>query len=176
MSESIRVDEVPVIRAVDSFEAFYRREYRAVLGLAVVLSGDRSVGEELAQDAFLVTLREWDRVAKMEYPGAWVRRVVVNRSVSRFRRLTAEGKALVRFRSSPVDHEGLGVEVGVDLWREVRRLPRRQAQVIVLTYVDGLARAEIGKILGCSEETVKTHLNRARHTLSKRLESMEGRS
>lgn len=35
-----------------SFADFYRREHRSVLGLAFVLTGNRSVAEDTAQDAF----------------------------------------------------------------------------------------------------------------------------
>ena len=64
------VDDLPVVRARESFEAFYRRQYRQVLGLAIVLSGNRSVAEELAQEAFLAALRNWHRVGQMENPGS----------------------------------------------------------------------------------------------------------
>ena len=163
------MEQRPVIRAAETFEAFYRREYRPVLGLAIVLSGDRSVAEEVAQDAFLVALHDWDRVGMMENPSAWVRRVVANRSVSWFRRRAAQARALVRMGPPPAAAPGLDVEAGLELWREVRRLPRRQAQAIALMYLNGFARRDVAAVLGCSEETVKTHLDRARKTLAERL-------
>jgi RNA polymerase sigma factor (sigma-70 family) len=166
--------EVPVVQARESFEAFFRREYRSVLGLAIVLTGDVSSGEDITQDAFLSTLRQWDRVARMEHPGAWVRQVVANRSVSRFRRLSTETRALLGLGRIINDGQELEVEARLDLWREVRRLPRRQSQVIALTYANGLSRNEVSQVLGCSEETVKTHLDRARRALSKRLEPLGG--
>ena len=92
------MEERPVVRLGEPFEVFYRREYRPVLGLAIVLSGNRAAAEELVQDAFLVTLRDWERVSQMEYPGAWVRRVVANGSASRFRRAAAHTRALLRIR------------------------------------------------------------------------------
>jgi RNA polymerase sigma-70 factor (ECF subfamily) len=51
----------------------------------------------------------------------------------------------------------------------VRRLPRRQAQVIALTYLDELDAREIAHVRGCGEATVKTHLHRAKATLAARL-------
>ena len=47
----------------ESFEAFYGRELHSVIGLVYVLSGSRSVADDLAQDAFLIAFRHWDRVA-----------------------------------------------------------------------------------------------------------------
>jgi RNA polymerase sigma-70 factor (ECF subfamily) len=54
-------------------------------------------------------------------------------------------------------------------WDHVRRLPRRQAQVVALRYVYDLEVADIARTLGCSEGSVKVHLSRARHTLATRL-------
>ncbi len=164
------MDDLPVVRARETFEVFYRRQYRQVLGLAIVLSGNRSVAEELVQEAFLTTLYQWDRVSGMDNPGAWVRTVVANSSVSWFRRTAAQARALMRLGSPPGDYPGLDVEADLDLWREVRRLPRRQAQTVALVYLNGLSRREVAEVMGCSEETVKTHLSRAKQTLAKRLE------
>jgi RNA polymerase sigma-70 factor (ECF subfamily) len=54
-------------------------------------------------------------------------------------------------------------------WAEVRKLPRRQAQVVALHYVYDLGLAEIARTLGCAEGTVKVHLSRGRAALSERL-------
>ena len=53
------------------------------------------------------------------------------------------------------------------LWQAVRELPERQAQVVVLHYVDDRLVAEIAELLDCSEGTVKTHLHRARLALAR---------
>ena len=77
----------------DTFAAFYRRQWRDVVGLGFVLTGDRWVAEELAQEGFAAACRKWDQVGSMDRPGAWVRRVVVNQSVSRMRRRGVERRA-----------------------------------------------------------------------------------
>jgi RNA polymerase sigma-70 factor (ECF subfamily) len=56
-----------------------------------------------------------------------------------------------------------------ELWTAVRNLPKRQCQVVALTYLDGLSTSEVGQVLGCSAPTVKTHLQRGRATLARRL-------
>lgn len=163
------VGDDPIVRGVEDFESFYRREYRSVLGLAIVMTGRRQLAEELTQEAFLATFRQWDRVGAFESPEAWVRRVVANRSVSAFRRATSEARALLRLGRPQREEVSPDIEAGVDVWREVRRLPKRQAQVVALTYVEDLPRREVARILQCGEETVKTHLDRARLALSQRL-------
>ncbi|MGH8913440.1 MAG: RNA polymerase sigma factor [Acidimicrobiia bacterium] len=166
--EEHATDDSPVVAAREPFESFFRREYRSVLGLAVVLCGHRAVAEELTMDSFEAAFRNWPSVSVLEDPGAWVRKVVSNASASRYRRLAAEARA--RFRMSG----GSSVRTGdlgerSDVWEAVRRLPRRQAQSVALFYFDGYSRREIAELLGVSEESVKTHLERARRRLEQEL-------
>ena len=149
----------------ETFESFYRREIRSLVGLAYVLSGSRGAADDLAQDALLAAYRHWDRVSRYENPGGWVRRVVANRSVSVARRRLSESRALMRFGGQRVVLAELSPE-SEELWSAVRGLPRRQAQVIALHYWNGLGTAEIAAELELSEGTVKTHLQRARHSLA----------
>lgn len=153
----------------ESFEAFYRRERRSVVGLAYVLSGSRTGAEDLAQDAFLRALNAWDQVGTYDDPGAWVRRVVSNQAVSGFRRRTAEAKALLRIGGDRYQIPEIS-EDAVVVWAAVRRLPKRQAQAIALRYLEGRAIADIARILECSENTVNTHLKRAKETLNHQLQ------
>lgn len=158
---------VPVVR---TFDGFVRENGRRLVGLAYALSGSRSAAEDLAQDALLAAYRRWDEVSRMDDPAAWVRRVVANRAVSLVRRRISEAKGLARLASErprpdvpPLSAETEGI------WAEVRRLPRRQRQVVALRYYGQLSMSEIADVLGCSKESVNTHLRRARTTLARRL-------
>lgn len=160
---------VQAARLPEPFEDFYRREFRPVVGLAFALSGSRSGAEDIAQEAFLAAHRSWDRIGLFQQPGAWVRRVVANMSVSSVRRRVAEAKALARLARR---REPTLPELSADddeFWRAVRSLPRRQAQAVSLRYLEDLPLAQIGEILGLSEGTVKAHLFAARKTLAERL-------
>lgn len=152
----------------ESFDTFYRVEIRSVVGLAYALSGSRSAAEDLAQDGFVAAYRHWERISSFDDPGAWVRRVVANRAVSAFRRRSAEVKALFRMHEPNFTLEELPRESDL-VWEEVRRLPKRQRQVIALRYMDGQKVSQIGRILECSDNTVNTHLKRAKQTLAERL-------
>jgi len=138
-----------------------------VLGLAYVLCRNRSVAEEMVQEAFAAAFRRWDNVSQMESPQGWVRKVVANRSVSRFRRLAAETKALMRMHGEqatpPITTDTIAV------WDAIRRLSTRQAEVVVLVYFAGLSHVETARLLGCGVETVRTHLKRAKTRLANML-------
>jgi RNA polymerase sigma factor (sigma-70 family) len=148
----------------------YLREFASVFGLAYALSGSRWAAEDIAQDAFVVAHRQWGRIGGYDDPGAWVRRVAANLAVSGVRRRLAEARALVRLaaRQQQQPYAALPSEDG-DFWRAVRRLPRRQAQVVALLAVGELSTAEVASMLGCSQRTVQVHLQKARVALAERL-------
>ncbi|MFV1970511.1 MAG: RNA polymerase sigma factor [Acidimicrobiia bacterium] len=159
------------LRATEPFDRFYEREYRSVVGLAYALSGSRAASEDLAQEAFIAAHRNWEKVGSYDKPEAWVRRVVSNLSVSRFRRRATEVKALTRlagFGNPLATLPELPVEAE-EFWTKVRKLPKRQAQVIALHYLEDRPVAEIAEILECSPNTVKVHLHKGRQKLAERL-------
>jgi RNA polymerase sigma factor (sigma-70 family) len=169
------VDAVVELRVAEDFDVFYRREMPALVAFARSLSGS-AAADDIAQDAMLAAYRRWDAVSSLDVPVAWVRRACANRAVSTFRRRAVEVRGLRRLvlqrepaEPLPDEHE--------EFWTQVRRLPRRQAQVVALHYLYDLGVAEIALTLGCAEGTVKSHLFRGRTTLAARLDrASEGES
>lgn len=151
-----------------AFEAFYRREYAGIVRLAFALTGRSDVAEELAQDSFLACHRHWGRISRYDDPTAWVRRVATNRCISSGRRHVTELRLLARLRRERPPSPPLSYSSD-HLWEAVRELPRRQAQVLALAFVEDLNVEAIAVILGIGEETVRTHLRRGRATVAARL-------
>ena len=56
-----------------------------------------------------------------------------------------------------------------EVWTAVRKLPKRQAQVLALAFLEDMSVAQIVTVLVCGEETVRTHLRRGRTALADRL-------
>lgn len=152
-----------------AFEAFYRREFPAVVALTYVLSGSNVAAEDVAQEAFVAAHRRWDDISRYDDPGAWVRKVASNMAVSVIRRRVAEAKAVLRLRSERPSHVIFIAADHSEVWAAVRSLPRKQAQAVTLRYLEGWSIAEIAEALGCAEATAKVHLHRARRALADRL-------
>ena len=151
------------------FEEFFAREYRRVVGLAFVLCGRLDGAEDLTQDAFAAAYRDWSRIGRYDDPGAWVRRVVANRAVSLRRRRSTEARVLTRLATHRASADAELPFGDPATWSAIRSLPRRQAQVIALVYLEDRSPAQAAAILGCGDETAKTHLRRAKASLAKRL-------
>lgn len=163
------MDEVAAPTATLEFDAYYSRVYGRVLTVSLAVTGDRRSAEDLTQEAFLAALEQWDRVSGLDEPIAWVCRVVVNRSVSLVRRRIVEARSLARLRG----RRHLDLELpssSVEFWEAVRRLPRRQREVVALFYVADLPVTEVADAIGCAEGTVKAHLHAARRSLATELE------
>jgi RNA polymerase sigma-70 factor, ECF subfamily len=158
--------------ALESFEDFYRRELPRLLVLARALTGDLAA-EDVVQESMLVAYRQWSRISALGSPAGYVRGICAHKSVSLVRRHISERRALHRLAGRPtamVDPQGGDSE---RFWTEVRRLPRRQAQVTALFYALDLPISEVATTLGCAEGTVKVHLSRARTQLASRLGTTE---
>ncbi len=146
-----------------SFAAFYAAEFPRAAALARSLCGSWAVAEELTQDAFLVAHRKWGRVATLDDPGQWVRRIVANRAVSSYRRGQAERRAVRRLGPAIASEEPPGPADGI--LERIAELPAQQAQAIAAVYVDELDADEAATLLGCSPSTLRTHLQRGRAAL-----------
>lgn len=157
------------VRIPHHFETFYTDHYRQVVALVYTLSGSRWAAEDLAQEAFLTAHKQWDTVGRYESPEGWIRTVAVNLARSRFRRLGAETRALGRwFGMQPTAFPELEAE-HEQFWTYVRKLPRRQAEVTTLHYLEDRPVADIARILGISQSSVKNSLAQARVKLAERI-------
>lgn len=147
------------------FAAFYRAHRARTVAVVSSLTGDRAAAEDIVQEAFATALRRWSTIRRYDRPGDWVKRVALNRAISRFHRGRREETALRRIAGErdrpPREHDR-----DDPVWVAVRALPRRQAQVMALLFIDDLTIEQASETLDISAGSVKTHLHRARQTLA----------
>lgn len=128
-------------------EDVFDRLRRELLGLATLLSGSRSVAEEVVQDVFEAAIPRWDTI---EQPEHYLKRSVVNRVRTLGRRETLA-------RSLPRARDVVTGEPEMDeAWRLLRRLPLRQRTVLVLRIHADLPDEEIAQLMQCPEATVRS--------------------
>lgn len=151
----------------ETFPAFYRREYPNMVAIAAAVSGSRSTAEDLAQEAMLRAHRKWDRIAKYERPGAWVRRVTINLSLSATKRAAAEMRRIMRIAEPATLPEPNAADDHI--WQAVAELPGKQRAAIALHYLEDRPVYEIAEILEVSSATARVHLHRGRRALAETL-------
>jgi RNA polymerase sigma-70 factor (sigma-E family) len=135
--------------------------------LAYLLTGDRALAEDLAQDAFV---RLAGRLAHLRDEGAfeaYLRRTVVNLSRSYYRRRKVERAYLERHPPAPSSAEAPAADVGDRdaLWRALAALPQRQRAALVLRFYEDLSERQIAEVLRCPVGTVKSLVSRGLSTL-----------
>lgn len=144
-----------MVEPLRDLEALYRAEHARAVGLAVLLTGDQALGEELAQEAFV---RMAPHVATAERPGAYLRTIVINLCRDHGRR-----DAVARRHPAPVAHVAQAPPLPGDVsaeWEALRRLPERQRHVLVLRYWLDLEPADIAELLGIPGATVRSSIRR----------------
>jgi RNA polymerase sigma-70 factor (ECF subfamily) len=147
----------------EAFEA----HYGSLLRLGTALVGHRDVAEDLVQEAFIKAAPKLERL-NSEETGPYLRKVVVNLSQDRFRRLAVEIRHLRKEARNEPDRSH-SIEDRQMLWRSILRLPIRQRACVVLRFYEGMSEAEVAEVLECAVGTVKSQTSRAITKLRKEL-------
>lgn len=138
-----------------AFDAFVRARLPHLLRFGRALTGDEHAAADLVQDALERTLMRGERVISDD-PEGYVRRAMVNRSISVWRKRRREHLTDDLPQQSYDDRRPDG-----ELLDALRRLAPRQRAVIALRYYEDLTEAQTAEILGCSVGTVKSQANAA---------------
>jgi RNA polymerase sigma-70 factor, ECF subfamily len=158
-------DDAYIIELVPSFEDFYRTEYPGLVAVATALVGSHEAGEDMVQDTMVKSLTRWKSVQRLERPGGWAHRVLLNACTSWWRRRRTEANHLAKMRRVEPTVSGPSPDA-LAFWGAVRRLPERYQMVMVLYYAGDRSVAEVASILSVPEGTVKSDLTRARAVLA----------
>jgi RNA polymerase sigma-70 factor (sigma-E family) len=145
----------------DRLQVLYRRHGPDAVRLAYLLTGDRALAEDLAQEAFV---RMAGRFRDLRDPDAfwpYLRKTVVNLSKMHFRRRAVERSWLARqpSRQRP-DDPGPDLAARAALDAALLSLPERQRAAVVLRFYEDLSEARTAEILRCRPGTVKSLVSR----------------
>ena len=141
----------PELGDTENFASFYEREYPWAVRLAVGLTGNGGVAEEIVQDAFV---RIQPRMSSIEHPHAYLRTSIANGATSWARR----GSLEVRSRTARAEE---WVPSHLVEFRDVlSRLSPRQRTAIVLRYLEDVDDQQIADALSCQQVTVRSLIRR----------------
>jgi RNA polymerase sigma-70 factor (ECF subfamily) len=147
------------------FEELVNTHGRHVLNVALRTVRDAEMAKDVYQEVFLAIWRRWPTYAGPVHWGRYLYRVTVRKALelARSRRPGAVDRD---------DCEPLSTSAGPDanlrledlqrkLTESLAKLPQHQADVFVLSRIEGLDHAEIAEILGCTQNNVRVSLHRA---------------
>lgn len=145
-----------------ALRVLYATHWGPMVRLAALLLGSTSAAEEVVQDAFVATYRHLPGLRDPQRAGGYLRTSVVNgtRSWHRHRQVEERHREPPPPAPAGPDEEATRSADDARVMAALRRLPRRQQEVLVLRYHADASEAEIAELCGISRGAVKTHAHR----------------
>lgn len=167
-----------------AFEELVREFEPKVRRTALRMLGEEQLAWDAAQEVFLKVWNSIGRFKEESSLSTWLYRITVNVCIDFQRRQTRERsrslsmeaeegqKALDLPSREGIPHQEAEREEKRRILREsIAQLNEKHRTVLILRDVQGMSYSEISQIVGCSEGTMKSRLNRAREALRERLET-----
>jgi RNA polymerase sigma-70 factor (sigma-E family) len=161
----------------------YHGHWNRLVRLAWLLLRDQLAAEDVVQDAFVATHRQWTSIRESGRAVGYLRRAVVNGCRSVQRHAVVVDRQLAREAGAPdspgrasldsAETQVLAAEGRDVVVAALRGLPERQREVLVLRYYGDLSEAEIARTLDISTGAVKTHAHRGLTALRRTLDPTE---
>ncbi len=147
-----------------------------MFGVCLRYAKDKSEAEDNLHDGFITV---FSKLKDFRHEGSfegWVRRIMVNTSLSRFRQkqqlvLVDDVKHL---DTQVSEEEVLGNLPMEDLVKVIQELPPRYRAVFNLYVIEGYSHTEISREMGISEGASRSDLSRAREILRTKLQQQYG--
>lgn len=164
------------MRTPEGYDELYRSHFARIVRLCRLLLRDQIEAEDVAQEVFVVALREWRGIERDMAWGPWLTTVAVHACHRRRR-----GRWWQWWRGATdafvADDVAASARTGEDhvadaqlraaILRTFRTLSRRQQEAFMLRHVEGLSSQEIADTLGVTVGSVKRHLFRGTEAFRK---------
>ncbi len=154
-------DPILTVEAPAEFQTLYGDEFERQVRRAALLVGSSDVANDIVQEAFVRLYQRWDRV---EDPGPYLHRSVLNGCRDHGRRQTRVRNLEERLRARPGDTPNHEI-----LWDVLADLPFNQRAAVVLRYYAGMTEKEIAEQLDCRPGSVGPWISRGLNKMRKAL-------
>lgn len=147
-----------------SFESYVAGVSGRLFTMALLLSRQhRAEAEDLLQDVLERAYRRWGRITRNGDPDAYVRQMMINAAIDRWRRARHRREEPLVIEGGPIAGRDQASDIADRdmLLRALAELPPRQRAVLVLRYFEDLTEAQTAVILGCTIGAVKSQASRA---------------
>lgn len=180
--QPVELDDRQLVQTIregdtDAFEQLVRRKTSKVYALCYRIIGNAEDAKDISQ---LVFIKLWENLEKYDPQYAfdtWLYRMVTNVAIDFLRnkqsRENAVNSNLRLVKTSTEAEQGVVVQRKEveNVFHEVSSvLSPKQKTIFVMREMDDLPSAEIARILGCRESTVRNHLFNARKIMRQHLQ------
>lgn len=166
-------------KADEIFEKLIRPVERRMIKIVWRIVLDPEEAEDVFQDILAQIWAKLDTIQRHPSPQAYILRICVTKSYDSLRRRSRRQRYEVfleniKARLLPVYPNELtgAFEHRAAMRDAIALLPQKQGQAILLRVMEGAPYASIGAVLGCSEETARSHFSKGKARLKKILTRM----
>lgn len=162
---------VPVNDDGNTLEALYANHHTRLLRLAVHLTANEQLAEDLTHDAFERVFKKWPVINGNGDGYGYLRTTLINLVRSNYRRRLVEVRYLLKFgRRAEEAYDSPDTDLQLDVLDLLGRLPSGKRVCVALYVYERMSYAEIAKRLGRSESTVRSQISRALDQLEEWME------
>jgi RNA polymerase sigma-70 factor (ECF subfamily) len=150
-----------------TFDDFFLTEYAGLVRAMWLLTGNRSEGEDLAQEAMARACERWDKMSAVKNPAAYVYTMAFNLNRRRLRGVLR--LRLTHFEGATAQDPASDIARRADLMRAIRQLSRKQREALLLVEWLDLSAEEAAQALDVEPTSIRVRLHRARNQLRQTL-------
>lgn len=141
------------------FEDLYAAHGAEALRLAYLMTGDRALAEDVAQEAFVRLLRGFHNLRNPDAFRPYLLRTVTNLTNSHFRKSKRE-RNFARLETEHRSEDPVDLGSRDMLWSALLRLPARQRTALVLHYCHDLSEQQTADVMQISLKALKSLVGR----------------
>jgi RNA polymerase sigma-70 factor (ECF subfamily) len=152
----------------------YKLYYKAMYSVSIRIINNELEAEDVMQEAFLSAFNKLDTYKGEVSFGAWLKRIVVNRSLDYLKKRKVHFEEINEKTTQVADYQMEIKEVDINLLKEaIQNLSDGYRVVLSLYLIEGYDHEEISQILGISNSSSRTQLLRAKNKLRELLKGRE---
>ncbi len=154
-----------------SYSQLYNKYAKAMYNTSLRILNNVGDAEDVLQEAFTDAFRHLNDFRYNSSFGAWLKRIVINKSISLLRKrkmqwVDVELANISESRANDVTIDEEAFEFKVEeVRRAIQQLPDGYRTVVNLYLMEEIPQEEIGQMLGISHNTVRTQYHRAKQKL-----------
>jgi RNA polymerase sigma factor (sigma-70 family) len=174
--QSVNIHEELILRcrAGDQEAHFklYKLYSRAMYNVGYRITGNEADAEDVLQEAFISAFRNLDSYRGDASFGSWIKKIVINKAINQLKKRKMELMPDNEDFDIPMEEaeEMYLPQLSVERVKgAIQQLPDGYRSVLSLYLLEGYDHQEIGEIMGITESTSKSQLNRAKSKLKELL-------
>jgi RNA polymerase sigma factor (sigma-70 family) len=157
----------------DAHFRLYKLYSKAMFNVGYRITGNEADAEDVLQEAFISAFRNLDHYRGDATFGSWIKKIVVNKAINVLKKrkweVMPEDEEFDVPEDEPVQEYLPALQVET-VRKAIEQLPDGYRSVLSMYLLEGYDHQEIAEIMGITESTSKSQLNRAKNKLRELLQ------